>query len=126
MSGGYISEDAKRKFSIRVGIWGVAFFLGQFIIPMMFMFIFMVPLMFFMATSIKVYDMDQAAPYKNGIVTTVKSGFDEHESLVYEQMHESEKLFDLADDPRIAYGSGDIWCFYKAYTLSAFLSRFIT
>lgn len=111
MSGGYISEDAKRKFSIRVGIWGVAFFLGQFIIPMIFMFIFMVPLMFFMATSIKEYDLDEAAPYKNGILTIAETGFDQHTSLMYEQVHESEKISELADDPRIAYGSGEIWCF---------------
>jgi uncharacterized RDD family membrane protein YckC len=111
MSGGYISEDAKQKFSIRVGIWGVVFFLGQIIIPVIFMFIIMAPLMFFMITSIKEYDLGQTAPYKNGILTIAESGIDAHASLMYAQEHESEKLFDLAEDPRIAYANGDIWCF---------------
>ena len=44
---GYLSEEHKRKFTITAGILGAVFFMLQFIVPPMFMFVIMPGVMFF-------------------------------------------------------------------------------
>jgi len=114
MINGYISQEARQKFSIRIGIWGVVFFMGQFIIPFFFMILLFGSTFFLATTSFSSYNLEEAAPYRDGILTTRQAMNTEKNYLVYETPDSSETVMELAGEPQIAYGNGDIWCFTKS------------
>jgi len=58
-SQGYLSEESKRRFTLVAGILGAVFFLAQFLLPMLVMFLVMMPMMF--DREIGTADLDQAA-----------------------------------------------------------------
>ncbi len=63
MYNGYLSEEAKKKFSIRAGILGVVFFMLQFIIP----FLFIIPVFIFGAfkmMEMNNYDFSKAVTFE--------------------------------------------------------------
>ena len=59
---GYLSEGSKRRFTLVAGILGAVFFLAQFLLPMLVMFLVMMPMMFEGVASMA--DLDQAALWK--------------------------------------------------------------
>ena len=61
-SHGYLSEESKRRFTLVAGILGAAFFLAQFLLPMLVMFLVMMPMMF--GREIGTADLDQAALWR--------------------------------------------------------------
>ncbi len=60
---GYLSESSKRRFTLVAGILGAVFFLAQFLLPMLVMFLVMMPMMLDSATSMA--DLDQAGLWKD-------------------------------------------------------------
>src|SRR6266705_4558820 len=61
-SQGYLSEESKRRFTLVAGILGAVFFLAQFLLPMLVMFLVMMPMMF--DREIGTADLDQAALWR--------------------------------------------------------------
>jgi hypothetical protein len=60
---GYLSLESKRRFTIVAGVLGVLFFLAQLVLPMLFMFVVMMPTM--MGSTLATADLDQAALWRN-------------------------------------------------------------
>jgi uncharacterized RDD family membrane protein YckC len=60
---GYLCESSKRRFTLVAGILGAVFFLAQFLLPMLVMFLVMMPMMFDSAASLA--DLDQAALWRD-------------------------------------------------------------
>ena len=60
---GYLSESSKRRFTLVAGILGAVFFLAQFLLPMLVMFLVMMPMMFDSVASIP--DLDQAGLWRD-------------------------------------------------------------
>jgi uncharacterized RDD family membrane protein YckC len=60
---GYLSESSKRRFTLVAGILGAVFFLAQFLLPMLVMFLVMMPMMFNRAASMA--DLDQAGLWRD-------------------------------------------------------------
>jgi uncharacterized RDD family membrane protein YckC len=56
---GYLSAESKRRFTILAGVLGALFFLAQTLLPMIVMFLVMMPVMF--SQEITTIDVDQAA-----------------------------------------------------------------
>ena len=54
---GYLSEDSKRRFTLVAGMLGAAFFVAQFLLPMLVMFMVMMPMMM---RQVSIADLDQA------------------------------------------------------------------
>jgi hypothetical protein len=59
---GYLSESSKRRFTLVAGILGAVLFLAQFLLPMLVMFLVMMPMMFESAASMA--DLDQAGLWR--------------------------------------------------------------
>jgi len=99
---GYVSEVAKRRYTITAGILGAAFFALQFIVPMVLMFA-MMPLMF--ARMAFTFTQADRAVFWNGHVWTVqtsaRAGFPPEEStrLVYLDPSGEEEQVEAADLP---------------------------
>ena len=49
----------------------------------------------------KVYDLDNAAPYRDGILTAVQSPYNDQYTLMYETADSSEKVMSVAEKPLI-------------------------
>lgn len=64
---GYLSEEHKRKFTITAGILGAVFFILQFIVPPMFMFVIMPGMMFFGDSWMKDAEPQRGALWRNSI-----------------------------------------------------------
>jgi uncharacterized RDD family membrane protein YckC len=60
---GYLSEESKRRFTLVAGILGAVFFLAQFLLPMVLMFLFMMPMM--MGQAVSMADLDQAVLWRD-------------------------------------------------------------
>ena len=60
---GYLSESSKRRFTLVAGILGAVFFLAQFLLPMLVMFLVMMPMMFEGAASTA--DVDRAVLWRD-------------------------------------------------------------
>jgi uncharacterized RDD family membrane protein YckC len=60
---GYLSEGSKRRFTLVAGLLGAIFFLAQFGLPMVVMFLVMMPMMVGQAVSMA--DLDQAALWQD-------------------------------------------------------------
>jgi len=60
---GYLSGSSKRRFTLVAGLLGAVFFLALFLLPMLVMFLVMMPMMFDSAASMA--DIDQAGLWKN-------------------------------------------------------------
>ena len=60
---GYLSLESKRRFTVVAGILGALFFLAQFVLPMLLMFLVMMPTM--LGNAIATADLDQAALWRN-------------------------------------------------------------
>ncbi len=60
---GYLSLESKRRFTIVAGVLGALFFLAQLVLPMLFMFLVMMPTM--MGGAIATADLDEAALWRN-------------------------------------------------------------
>jgi uncharacterized RDD family membrane protein YckC len=59
---GYLSQESKRRFTLVAGILGAVFFLAQFVLPMLVIFLVMMPTM--MARDFSTADIDQAALWR--------------------------------------------------------------
>jgi uncharacterized RDD family membrane protein YckC len=64
---GYLSEKHKRKFTITAGILGAAFFIMQFILPPMLMFVIMPGMMFFHDSWMKAAEPQHGTFWKDSI-----------------------------------------------------------
>jgi uncharacterized RDD family membrane protein YckC len=62
---GYLSEESKRRFTLIAGILGAAFFVAQFLLPMLIMFMVMMPMM--MGGQVSIADIDQAALWRDDL-----------------------------------------------------------
>jgi uncharacterized RDD family membrane protein YckC len=62
-SHGYLSEESKRRFTLVAGILGAVFFLAQFLLPMLVMFLVMFPMM--LGREHGMADLDQAALWRD-------------------------------------------------------------
>jgi uncharacterized RDD family membrane protein YckC len=95
---GYLSEESKRRFTLVAGILGAMFFLAQFLLPMLVMFLVMMPRMFGRAVSIA--DIDQAVLWRNElwfIERTTKLNWRDPQSSATEMALRHVRLTDLAD-----------------------------
>jgi uncharacterized RDD family membrane protein YckC len=59
---GYLSEDSKRRFTIVAGVLGAVFFLAQVVVPMLIVFLFMMPSM--AGRDFKTLELDQGALWR--------------------------------------------------------------
>lgn len=60
---GYISEESKRRFTLVAGILGAAFFMAQFVLPMLLMFLIMMPMT--LGQDLRINDLDQSALWRD-------------------------------------------------------------
>jgi uncharacterized RDD family membrane protein YckC len=60
---GYLSEGSKRRFTLVAGLLGAIFFLAQFVLPMVIMFLVMMPMIIDQAVSMA--DLDHAAVWQD-------------------------------------------------------------
>ena len=60
---GYLSEESKRRFTLVAGILGAAFFLAQVLLPMLVVFLVMMPMM--LGREFRSADLDQAALWRD-------------------------------------------------------------
>ncbi len=119
MTGGYLSEAAKRSFSVRVGVLGVVFFLLQTFVPMAFM-----AVMF-----ITVFSFERIPRFQSGIsyaldddllvvreLGSVASAACTYELVRINPEREHVEL-QLETSPRLAKDrAGRIWCVTPAFT----------
>lgn len=78
---GYISEDAKKRFTIIAGVLGAVFFFGQMIVPFIVFFGFFAST--FMVIGIRAYDTDKSVFWKNriwAVETSTKADFSSEDS----------------------------------------------
>jgi uncharacterized RDD family membrane protein YckC len=78
---GYLSPESKRRFTFVAGILGAAFFVAQFVLPMLIVFLIMMPTM--IGHAVSVADLDQAALWRNElwfVERTVKPNWRDPES----------------------------------------------
>ena len=109
MHNGYLSEESKKKFSIITGILGAVFFVGQFIIP----FIFMIPLMMYMFSAmenITNYDLSSAVPYDSGIFVKCTTA-DKKYSVAEITPEKVTPLFNCDVYPWLVNYENQVWCF---------------
>lgn len=59
---GYLSPESKRRFTLVAGVLGAVFFLAQFVLPMLVMFLVMVPMM--LGRAIPMADLDRAVLWR--------------------------------------------------------------
>jgi len=60
---GYLSQESKRRFTLVAGVLGAVFFLAQLVLPMLIMFLVMMPMM--IGNAVSTADMDQAALWRD-------------------------------------------------------------
>lgn len=60
---GYLSAESKRRFTLVAGVLGAVFFLAQLLLPMLLVFLIMVPMIF--RTDFSDIDVDQAALWRD-------------------------------------------------------------
>ncbi len=60
---GYLSDESKRRFTLFAGVLGAVFFLAQIVLPMLAMFLVMIPMMF--GRELSFPDLDQAALWRD-------------------------------------------------------------
>lgn len=97
-SRGYLSEESKRRFTLVAGILGALFFLAQLLLPMLVMFLVMMPRMFGGALSIA--DVDQAALWRDElwfIERTTKLNWRDPENSAAALALRHVRLADLTD-----------------------------
>jgi uncharacterized RDD family membrane protein YckC len=95
---GYISEESKRRFTLAAGILGAAFFLAEFMLPMLLMFLIMMPMT--MGQALRTDDLDQAALWRDElwfIQRTVKMNWRAPESSATTFALRRVKLADLSE-----------------------------
>ena len=95
---GYLSEESKRRFTLVAGVLGAVFFLAQVLLPMLVMFLVMVPTMF--ARELSMVDLDHAALWRDGlwsIERTVKPNWRDLENPSTALALEQVRLTDLED-----------------------------
>ncbi|MFI4943900.1 MAG: hypothetical protein ACHP85_11590 [Burkholderiales bacterium] len=68
---GYLSVESKRRFTIVAGILGAVFFLAQVVLPMLVMFLVMMPLM--MGSALATADLDHAALWQGELWFTERT-----------------------------------------------------
>src|SRR5262245_61998902 len=86
---GYLSEESKRRFTVIAGVLGAAFFVAQFVLPMLFMFLFVMSTVF--EQELKHIDLEQAAVLRDelwAIERTIKPN--------WRKVDSSETTFGLA------------------------------
>ncbi len=62
---GYLSEGSKRRFTVIAGTLGAAFFLAQFLLPMLVMLLVMMPMM--LGRAVSTPDLDNAAAWQGDL-----------------------------------------------------------
>ncbi len=94
---GYLSEESKRRFTLVAGILGAVFFVAQFALPMLIMFLVMVPMM--LGNVAAVADLEQAALW-NGqlwfVEQTVKVNWRDPERSAAQRALKHVRLDDLS------------------------------
>ena len=122
MHQGYLSEEAKRAFSIRAGILGAVFFFLQFIVP----FLIMVPLMFtgsmFMAANMEVLEAGKAISFGQGLlVPSAQVGFPgkgQAHAVVYVTSNDSEQVLSVSESPWLVRSGTTTYCFTRSVLYS--------
>ena len=109
MNKSYISDEAKKKFSIITGILGVIFFMAQFIVP----FIFMIPFMFYMFSTIENltdYNLSHAVHYNSGILVKAETANKKY-NVVEITPGKVTTLFHCNKYPWLVNYDDQVWCF---------------
>ena len=109
MNKSYISDEAKKKFSIITGILGVIFFMAQFIVP----FIFMIPFMFYMFSTMENltdYNLSHAVPYNSGILVKTETANKKY-NVVEITPGKVTTLFHCNKYPWLVNYDDQVWCF---------------
>jgi uncharacterized RDD family membrane protein YckC len=68
---GYLSVESKRRFTLVAGVLGTLFFLAQFLLPMLFVFLVMMPAMFL--RDLKTVELDEAALWRGELWVVERS-----------------------------------------------------
>lgn len=95
---GYLSEGSKRRFTLVAGILGAVFFLAQFVLPMLVMFLVMMPMM--IGREFRDADLDQAALWRDElwfVERTTKLNWRDPESSATALALGHVRLADLSD-----------------------------
>lgn len=95
---GYLSGESKRRFTVVAGILGAVFFLAQTLLPMVLMFLIMMPMM--MRQEFTNLDLDQAALWRDDlwlIERTTKLNWRERKSPATALALRRVRLADLSD-----------------------------
>ena len=120
MAQGFKSEADRQAFLMRAGIWGVVFFIGQVIVPMIIMMCLMVPMMLgTMAIGIQVFRLDDAQPSGDGLLIVKR-----HEgmrgngpqSLMHIGPRGAQELFATPEETWLAGDGTDVWFFTRSVT----------
>jgi uncharacterized RDD family membrane protein YckC len=95
---GYRSHESKRRFTVVAGILGAVFFLAQLLLPMLVMFLVMVPMM--IGHEFSTADLDQAALWRDELwftQRTAKVNWRDSESSATALTLRHVRLADLSD-----------------------------
>lgn len=95
---GYLSAESRHRFTLVAGVLGVVFFMAQFVLPMLVMLLFMMPMM--IGHVFKDIDLDQAAVLHDElwvIERTIKTNWRKPESSETTLALARVRLADLAD-----------------------------
>jgi uncharacterized RDD family membrane protein YckC len=95
---GYLSDESKRRFTLVAGILGAVFFLAQTLLPMLVMFLIMMPMM--IGREFSTADLDQAALWRDElwfIERTAKMNWRDPESSATALALRHVRLADLSD-----------------------------
>jgi hypothetical protein len=93
---GYLSLESKRRFTIVAGVLGALFFIAQLVLPMLLMFLVMMPTM--MGGALAIADLDQAALWRNElwfVEQTAKVNWRDPEASTTESALRHVRLVDL-------------------------------
>jgi uncharacterized RDD family membrane protein YckC len=105
---GYLSDESKRRFTLFAGILGAVFFLAQVVLPMVVMFLVMVPMMF--GRELSFADLDQAALWRGElwlVERTAKVNWRDLENSATAFALRRVRLADLSDaGPALPLGDG--------------------
>lgn len=95
---GYLSDESRHRFTLVAGVLGVVFFIAQFALPMLVMFLIMMPMM--IGHAFKDIDLDQAAVLHDELWVlerTIKTNWRKPESSNTTLALAHVRLADLAD-----------------------------
>lgn len=95
---GYLSEESKRRFTLVAGVLGAVFFLAQVLLPMLVMFLVMMPMMF--GRELLMVDLEHAAVWRDElwlIERTAKPNWRELERPATALALKHVRLTDVAD-----------------------------